>query len=86
MHSPVNDIATSTASFSPSQTPKTLSNKAEIFNPITPIPDFTITFASPENDTDNSLKKSNTINADSYTDSAYEKNEIVRFKNEILQS
>ena len=39
-----------------------------------------------EKDTDNSLKKSNTINADSYTDSIYQKSQIVRFKNEILQS
>ena len=39
-----------------------------------------------EKDTDNFLKKSNTINADSYTDSIYEKRQIVRFQNEILQS
>ena len=48
--------------------------------------DFTITCASQEKDTDNSLKNSNTINADSFTDSAYEKSQTVTFENEILES
>ena len=61
-------------------------NKSATFNPITTIPDFTIGFASPKKDTDNSLKKFNTISTDSYVNSAFEKPQIVRFKNEILQS
>ena len=86
LNTPVNDIATSHVLFSTAQTPTTSLNKSATFNPITPIPDFTIGFASPEKDTDNSLKKLNTINTDSCIDSAFEKPEIVRFKNEILKS
>ena len=86
MNSPVNDIVTSTIPFSTSQIPTTSSNKFATFNPITPILDFTITCASPEKDTDNSLKNSNTINADSFIASAYEKSQIVTFKNKILES
>ena len=63
-NTPVNDIVTSTVPFSISQTLTTSSNKSATFNLITPIPDFAIAFASPERDTDNSLKKSNTIKAD----------------------
>ena len=85
-NTPVSDIVTSTVPFSISQTLTTSSNKSATFNLIAPIPDFAIAFASPERDTDNSFKKSNTIKADSYIDSAYEKSQIVRFKNEILQN
>ena len=61
-------------------------NKSATFNPITPIPDFTIGFASPEKDTNNSFKKFNIITTNSYMDLAFEELQIVRFKNEILQS
>ena len=61
LNNPVNDIATSSVPFSTSQTPVTSSNKSATFNPITPIPNFTIAFATPEKDTDNSFKKFNTI-------------------------
>ena len=70
--------------FSTSQTPKKSLNKSATFNPITPISEFTTGFASPEKDTNNSLKKFNTITTDSYIDSAFEKPQIVRFKNNIL--
>ena len=63
-NTPVNDIVASTVPFSISQTPTTSSNKSAIFNPISPIPDFAIAFASPERDIDNSFKKSNTVKAD----------------------
>ena len=85
MNTPVNDIATFLVPFSASQTPTTFSNKYETFNPITSFSDFTIAFASPEKDTDNYLKKSNTVNANSYIDLAYEKSQIVRFINGVLQ-
>ena len=49
-----------------------------------PILDFIIDSASPEKDTDNPLKKTNTINADSYIDSAYEKSKVVRFEKQDL--
>ena len=81
----VNDIVTSLTPFWISQTPKISSNKSATFNPATPISDFTIVFASPGKDIDKFLKKSNAINADSYIDSGYEKCQIIRFKNEILQ-
>ena len=84
LNTPVNDIATSTVPFSTSKIPTTSSNKSGTFNPITPILDFIITFASPKKDTDNFLKKSSNINADSYIDSAYEKSQILRFKSEFL--
>ena len=86
LNTPVNGILTSPVSFSISQTLATSSNKSATFNPITPIPDLTIAFVSPEKYTDNSLKKSKTINADSYIDSAYDKSQIIRFKDEISQS
>ena len=70
--------------FSTSQTPKKSLNRSATFNPITPISEFTTGFASPEKDTNNSLKKFNTITTDSYIDSAFEKPQIVRFKNNIL--
>ena len=86
LNTPANDIVTSLVPFWISRTPKTSSNKSATFNPTTPIPDFTIVFASPGKDIDKLLKKSNAINGDSYIDSAYEKSQITRFRNEILQS
>ena len=61
-------------------------NKSATFNPITPIPDFTIGFASPEKDTNNSFKKFNIITTDSYIALTFEKPQIVRFQKEIFQS
>ena len=69
-----------------SQTPTKISNQSATLNAITAIPNFTTGSASSEKDTDNSLITSNSVNADLYIDSAYEKNQIVRFKNKILQS
>ena len=69
-----------------SQTPTKISNQFATLNAITAIPNFTTGSASSEKDTDNSLITSNSVNADLYIDSAYEKNQIVRFKNKILQS
>ena len=85
LSTPVDDIVTSCVLFSISQTPLTSSNKFVAFNSITPIPDFTIAFVS-QKDTKNSLKKSNSIIEDSYIYSAYEKSEIMRFRNDILQN
>ena len=86
MDASLNDIVASTVSFSTSQTLTTSSNKSTTFNLVTPTSFFATVCASLDKDTDHSLKKINTINADSYIDSAYEKSQIVRFNNDILQN
>ena len=86
MDASVNDIVASTVSFSTSQTLTTSSKKSATFNLVTPTSVFATVRASLDKDTDHSLKKINTINADSYIDSAYEKSQIVRFNNDILQN
>ena len=79
LNTPIKDTGTlPPVRFTISKMPTMFSNKFATFNPVTPIPNFTIAFASPGKDTDNSLKKCNTINVNSL--------QIVRFKNEILQS
>ena len=82
----VNDKVTSPAPFSIVQTRTISWNKSGTFSPRKTIPDSATAFASPERDNYNYLKMSNTINADSYIDLVYEKYQIVKFKNEILQS
>ena len=61
-------------------------NKSTTSHPVTPIPDFTISFVNPEKENDNTLKKSNSSKVDTYIDWAYDKSKFVNLGKEILQS
>ena len=61
-------------------------NKSTTSHPVTPIPDFTISFVNPEKENDNILKKSNSSKVDTYIDWAYDKSKFVNLGKEILQS
>lgn len=61
-------------------------NKSTTSHPVTPIPDFTISFVNPEKENDNTLKKSNSSKVDTYIDWAYYESKFVNLGKEILQS
>ena len=67
-----NGIVASLVPFWNSQTSVPSSNKYTTFHRITPIPDCTIAFVSPEKDKDNTLEKISSSKVDAYIDSAYD--------------